>query len=156
AGQLIMDVDANKGHRLLEPQELYLWDRICIQYAGQYFNFKKHKAGIRDLRAFLEANLRTDHEYRAELKRNVLSVLRRGLLMFGVLGSIYGGAIAAAIWPSQKNEIHVGWIEWFGPFIYLGLLFAFALSLRGLARTVYAVLFLFRIRRIERQIEQLD
>ncbi|HYV35038.1 MAG TPA: hypothetical protein VE988_04985 [Gemmataceae bacterium] len=152
-GQKALEADADNGHRLLEPQELYLWNRICIQSGGQWFSFKKNKAAIRDLRQYLETNLVSDEVYRTELRRNAVRVLRRGFLMFAGLGCLYAGSIPLAIWADSNQigvQIGVGWIKWLGPLIHAGLLLAIALSLRGLARAIFAADMWFRIRRIQR------
>ncbi len=150
SGDKTVEVDVDKGHRLVEPQELYLWNRICIQSDGHWFTFKKNKAAIRDLRQYLETNLSSDEEYRTELRRNAIRVLCRGLFMFTALGCLFGGSIPLAIW-ADRNQIGVGWIEWLGPLIHGGLLLALALSLRGLLRASFGVDMWFRVRRIERQ-----
>lgn len=86
AGQTKIEVDASLGHRELDPFALFLGSGIQFYSMWGTFYGKEVDNAVRDLRGYVSARLKQDHEELARLRRRALK---------GVF--VAGGLFVAAI-----------------------------------------------------------
>lgn len=146
-GQPVLQTETPQAHRLIEIYELYEEGKISFETPAGSLTFKKQRAAANDLRALVDAGLRSDAEYR------LLRMQRaRRLIPFGLAMSIVG-AIPLALfswWAWWANDGPGNWIRPVALLAQVLLLVVFAMTLAGPCLCLSGLRELRRIRRTER------
>ena len=89
-GEAVLEAEAARAHRLVELFDLYAEGKVSLATPDGSLTFKRNRAAVADVRAFLEQGLASDVEYRTQLRREAAGAIPRGLVMFVVAGSLFG------------------------------------------------------------------
>jgi len=145
-GQTALETQSAQAHRLIELQNLYNFLRVSLVTPDGSLTFKRQKAAVSDVRRFVEAGLRSDPDYRQQIRERSRRLAWRGLTMF------LGGGIPFALycwWASWAPNPPPRLFRWVGPFIHLALLFLLGLAIAGMSISWFGFTQQMRIRRIE-------
>jgi len=132
-GQLVFECSDAQAHRVIEVYELYAEGKVSFATPHGSLTFKKHRAAAAGLRLFVEAGLRADPEYLAQLRRESARAIPRGLVMFVVAGGLFG---LYCWWAFTNDDPPPGtWLRWvlvwFGWLIHGVLLVLMGVALAG-------------------------
>ncbi|MDH3719557.1 MAG: hypothetical protein OES79_15655 [Planctomycetota bacterium] len=150
----VLNADTAGAHRLVEIYELYAESKISFASPAGPLTFASQPEVVADVRAFVEAGLARDDEYRRSLKIQARGAVQRGLVMFLVGGSLFGLYCWWASWAPDPPPGH--WLRWLGGLIHLVLLLALAVTLAGPYVCLLGWRQLKRINGIERAIANRD
>lgn len=150
-GQVIIEAPTEEAHRLPEIYELYAEDKVSFATPAGSLTFKRHSAAVRDIRAFLEAGLRSDSEYRLHLKSQARRAISFGLAASVICGIPFGLYCWWASWAPDPPPGH--WFYWIAWPIRLVLLLLMGGALGGLVACYYGACQRLRICRIERRLK---
>jgi hypothetical protein len=146
-GEPALEVGATRAHRLVEAYDLYAEGKVTFTTPHGALTFKPDQATLVALREFVEENLRSDPEYREELRRHARRSIVLGLMMFVVAGGLFGLYCWWASWAPDPPPGH--WIRWFGGLIHGVLLVLMAGAIAGPFVCWFGFRQLLRVRRIE-------
>jgi hypothetical protein len=149
-GRPVIQADDGKGHRLVDLYDLLVEGKISISTPAGGLAFKKNRDAIRELKAYVESGLRSDDEYRIQLKADAARAIPRGLLAFFGGGVPFGLYCWMASWAPDPPPGH--WVRWFGGLIHLVLLVLLGTTIAGLVVCLFGLRQWRRIRRIEREL----
>ena len=76
------ETQSAQAHRIIELQNLYNHQRVCFVTPQGSLVFKRQKAAFADVRSMVETGLRSDLEYRQQVRKRSRQLARRGLMMF--------------------------------------------------------------------------
>ncbi len=147
-GRPVFETGAGGAHRLVDLYDLYAEGKITLATPHGAVTFRKQPAALAALRALVEAGLAQDAEFRAELRRQSLRAIPRGLVMFVVGGGLFGLYCWYASWAPDPPPGH--WVRWFGWLIHGALLVLMAAGLAGPFVAYFGFRQWLRVRRIER------
>jgi hypothetical protein len=120
--------------------------KVSFESPQGSLTFEPQSDAVADVRAYVEAGLRTDSEYRAHLLQQSRAAIVRGLVM------IFLGAVPFALycwWAASAPEPPDGhWLRSAGWLIHLGLLICLGLALAGPFLSYFGLRQFRRIRRI--------
>ena len=145
-GRPVLEVQSAQAHRFIELIKLYNSLQVSLVTPSGPLTFKRQKAAVADVRCLVEAGLRSDLDYRQQIREQSRKLARRGLMMF------LGGGIPFVLyclWASGAPNPPPGLMRWVGPPIHLVLLLLLGLFAAGLAVTWFGISQQTRIRRIE-------
>jgi hypothetical protein len=144
--QTVLEAQTAKAHRLIELQNLYSLHRVCFVTPNGSLVFKRQKAAFADVRSLVEAGLRSDPDYRQQIRERSRKLALRGLMMFlggGIPFLLYG------LWASWAPKPSSALFRSVGPFIHLGLLLLLGLFAGGIGVLWFGLSQQMRLRRIE-------
>jgi hypothetical protein len=147
-GETVLEVALAEAHRLFEPHELYSEGKISFVTPFGPLTFKPQTAAVEEVRALVDAGLRSDPEYRLLLRRQYRRVFALGLVMFVVAGGLFALYCWWASWAEDPPPGH--WLYYVGWLIRLGLFLLLGAALAGPVLCFQALRQLRRLRRIER------
>jgi hypothetical protein len=150
-GEVVLEAEAGTAHRLIELYDLYTEGKISFGTSQGSLVFRKNREALAAVRAFVEAGLQSDPEYRAELLNRARRVVPIGLTLFIVGGGLFGLYCWFASWAPDPPPGH--WIHSFGFFIKSVLMLLMAGALGGLLMVWFGLSQLRRLQRIERTLE---
>jgi hypothetical protein len=145
-GQIVLEIESVQAHRLIELNQLYLFQKVSFGTSKGSLTFKRQKAAVGEVRRLVEAGLRSDLDYRQCVKEQSRRATRRGLGMF------LGGGIPFALycwWASWAPNPPPGLMRWAGGPIHLVLLLLLGLTIAGMSGTWFGISQNLRIRRLE-------
>ncbi|HVR74653.1 MAG TPA: hypothetical protein VMT52_09985 [Planctomycetota bacterium] len=149
-GQYVFEAEAAIAHRVVEIYELYAEGKICFDSPNGTLTFKKNPAAVEEVRELVEAGLASDAEYRAELNRQSLRAIPRGLAMFFVAGGLYGLLLVCVVGTDAPPDHWIRRFRW----LIRGVLFVLmCVALAGPYVCYFGLRQWLRVRRIEREIE---
>jgi hypothetical protein len=152
-GKLGLEPQSAQAYRLIELQNLYNHQRICFVTPHGSLVFKRQKEAIADVRSLVEAGLRSDLDYRQQIRERSRRLAWRGLGMF------FGGAIPFALycwWASWAPNPPPPQFRWVAPFIKLALLLLLGLAIAGMSISWFGISQQMRIRRIEKDLSSTE
>jgi hypothetical protein len=132
-GQSVFETDTAYAHRVVDIYELYAQGKISL---------------TSPLRKFVEAGIGADNQYRAELRRQSLRAILRGIAIFVIAGGLFTLYCWYASWAPDPPH----WVRWFGWLIHGILLLLLAIALAGPWLVYFGLRQWLRIRRIERAV----
>jgi hypothetical protein len=147
-GQLVLEAPPTAAHRLVELYELYAEGKVSFATSHGSRTFKKQSGALAALRGLVEAGMAGDAEFRAELRRQSLRAIPRGLVMFVVGGGLFGLYCWYASWAPDPPPGH--WIRRFGWLIHGVLLVLMGVGLAGPFVAYFGLRQWLQVRRIER------
>jgi hypothetical protein len=148
-GQTALETKSAQAHRLIELQNLYNHQRVCFVTPDGSLVFKRQKAAIVDVRALVEAGLRSDPDYRQQIRERSRKLAWRGFMMF------LGGGIPFALycwWASWAPNPPPALFRTVGPLIHLALLLLLGLLAGGVGVLWFGISQQTRIHRIEKDL----
>jgi hypothetical protein len=151
-GQRVLEAPSSAAHGLVELYELYAEDKVSFATPHGSLAFKKQSVAVTAVRRLVEAGMAGDPEYCADLRRQSLRAVPRGLVMFVVAGGLFGlycwwAAVAGDPPPGTWQR----WVlVWFGWAIHGVLLILMGVALAGPFVAYFGVRQWLRVRRIER------
>jgi len=153
-GQPVFQAEAGQALRIIEIFELYAEGKVSFATTHGSLTFKKNRAAAAEMRSFVEAGLRADPEYLAQLRRHSAVTTTRGLAMFVVAGGLFG---LYCWWAFTDGDPPVGtwqrWVlVWFGWLIHGMLLILMGVSLAGPFVSFFGLRQWWRFRRIGRAV----
>lgn len=146
-GQTALETSSAQAYRLIELQNLYNCQRVSLVTPHGSLVFKPQKAAVAEVRRLVESGLRSDLDYRQQIKSRCRVLTRLGLGMF------LGGGIPFVLfswWASRAPNPPPALFQWVGPFIHLASLLLLGAFAAGLGVTWFALTQQMRIRRIEK------
>jgi hypothetical protein len=148
-GRTVLETQFAQAHRLVELIKLYNSQQVSLVTPDGSLTFKRQKAAVSDVRRLVEAGLRSDRDYRQQIREESRTLTWRGLKMF--LG---GGMpfVLFCLWASGASHPSPALFRWVSPFIHLALLLLLGLFAAGLAVSCFGISQQFRIRRIEKDL----
>jgi len=149
-GTCVLEADSTFAHRLIEIYELYAEGKISFESPAGSLTFKSTPDVITDVKAFVDAGLRSDEEYRDSLKTQSRRAIARGLIMFTIGATLFGLYCWWESWAADPAPGH--WLHWVGWLIHLILLVLLGMALAGPFVTYFGFRQLGRITNIERQL----
>jgi hypothetical protein len=147
-GQRVLEATPTAAHRLVELYELYAEGKVSFATPHGSLAFKKQAAAVAAVRGLVETGLAGDPEFCAELRRQSVRAIPRGLTMFVVGGGLFGLYCWYASWAPDPPPGH--WIRWFGWAIHGVLLVLMGVGLAGPFVAYFGLRQWLRVRRIER------
>jgi len=148
-GETVLDAPTAQAHRVIEIYELYVEGKISFETPQGSLTFQPQKDAVADVRAYIEAGLRSDSEYRAELLQQSRFAIPCGLVMFLIGAVPFGLYCWWASWAPDPPHGH--WLRSVGWLIHLVLIVCLGLALGGPFVSFSGFRQLLRIRRIERE-----
>jgi|SRR5262245_53035665 hypothetical protein len=82
AGQVMIRTDAAQAHRLIGVHQLYAKGTIRLDTPVGPLTFRAHPDTVSELRAIVEAGVRSDAEFQRRLKREAQRTILLGLALF--------------------------------------------------------------------------
>ena len=101
SGQVMLKADAAQAHRLIGVHPLFATGTIRLETPVGPLTFRAHPDTVRDLRALVEAGVRSDAEFRHRLKREAQRTILLGLALFLGAWPLFGFLI---VWARQLPE----------------------------------------------------
>jgi len=147
-GRPVLKAPPNAAHRLIELYELYAEGKLSFATPHGTLIFKKQSAAVAAVRGLVEVGLVGDPEFCAELRRQSLWAITRGLVIFVMCAGPFGLYCWYASWASDPPPGH--WIRRFGWAIHGVLLVLLGLGLAGLFAAYFGLRQWLRVKRIER------
>jgi hypothetical protein len=145
-GHTVLQANSAQAHRLVGIQELFSGRKVILETPEGLLAFKRQKVAARELRALVEAGLRSDPDYRQQVKAQGRRAIRLGLSLFfggGIPFGLYCWWAFRAPSPPPGFMLSVGWL------IHLVLLLLLGCTLGGAGGACWGISQLTRIRRIE-------
>jgi hypothetical protein len=148
-GQPVFEGPTAAAHRVVELYELYAEGKVSLATPHGSLRFTKQPAALAAVRGLVEAGLAGDAAFCAELRRQSLRAIPRGLVMFAVGGGLFGLYCWYASWAPDPPPGH--WMRWIGWLVHGVLLILMGVGLAGLLVAYFGVRQWLRVRRIERR-----
>ncbi len=148
-GQTAFETPSPQAHGLIDLVRLYNFQQVSFATPDGLLTFKRQKAAVADVRRLVEAGLRSDLNYRQQIRERSRKLAWRGLGMF------FGGAIPFALycwWASWAPNPPPPQFRWVAPFIKLALLLLLGLAIAGMSISWFGITQQMRIRRIEKNL----
>lgn len=147
-----VDCPIENAHRLVKILELYTENKIRFDTSAGFYLFKAQKETLDDVKAFVQAGLKKDSDYRNEIKQKMSSMMVRSALGFFAAGTPFGIYCWLATWVPDPPDIHRFYWVILGSLIHLVLVFLLAFTIAGLCMFYHASKQLRIIKKIEREI----
>ena len=148
-GQTAFETPSAQAHGLINLVRLYNFQQLSFATPDGSLTFKRQKAAFVDVRSLVEAGLRSDLDYRQQIRERSRRLAGRGLMMF------LGGGIPFAFycwWASWAPNPPPRLFRWVGPFIHIALLLLLGLAIAGMSISWFSFSQQMRIRRIEKDL----
>jgi hypothetical protein len=145
-GETVLEIESAQAHRLVGIQELDNDRKLSLATPEGSLTFKRQKAAAEDLRCFVEAGLRSDPDYRQQIKAQGRRAIRLGLSMF------FGGGIPFGLycwWAVRAPPPPPGLMQSVGWLIHAVLLLLLGCAFGGANGAQWGFRQITRIRRIE-------
>jgi hypothetical protein len=147
-GQRVLQATPTAAHRLVELYELYAEGNVSFATPYGSLEFKKPSATVAAVRELVESGMAGDPEFCAELRRQSLRTITRGLVMFVVCAGPFGLYCWYASWAPEPPAGH--WIRRFGWAIHGVLLVLMGVGLAALFAAYFGLRQWLRVKRIQR------
>ncbi len=148
-GQTAFETPSAQAHGLIDLVRLYNFQQVSFATPDGLLKFKRQKAAFADVRSLVEAGLRSDPDYRQQIRARSRRLAWRGLGMF------VGGAIPFALycwWASWAPNPPPPQFRWVAPFVHLALLLLLGVFAAGVGLLWFGISQQMRIRRIEKDL----
>jgi hypothetical protein len=152
SGQPVFEIETALAHHVIDLSKTFIDGTICFAFPDGELRFKQNSAALEDLRELVEAGLRYDPEYRSAMRLRSLRAMAVGPVMFLVAGGLFGCYCWYASWaPDPPAD---SWIRWLGWLVKGVLTVLLAIALLGLGLGCSGFRQWWRIRKIERTIDE--
>lgn len=151
-GQTAFETQSAQAHGLIDLVRLYNFQQVSLVTPEGPLVFRRQKAAFVDVRSLVEAGLRSDLDYRQQIRARSRKLAWRGLKMF------LGGGIPFALycwWASWAPNPPPPQFRWVAPFIKLALLLLLGLAIAGMSISWFGITQQMRIRRIEKDLSSI-
>lgn len=148
-GERVLKAPITEVHRLVGLYDLYAEGKVRLATSRGSLVFREQSDSEAAAKRWVEAGMAADPEFCADLRRQSLGAIRRGLVMFLVGGGLFGLYCWYASWAPEPPPEH--WIRRLKWPIHGVLLLLLGLGLSGPLAAYFGLMQLSRVRRIERQ-----